>query len=45
MSKKGGFKGMDFKISSQYKPTGDQPQAIQKIAEGFQRGLQYYTLL
>lgn len=45
MSKKGGFKGMDFKISSQYKPTGDQPQAIQKIAEGFQRGLQYQTLL
>ncbi len=36
---------MDFKISSQYKPTGDQPQAIQKIAEGFQRGLQYQTLL
>ncbi len=36
---------MDFKISSQYKPTGDQPQAIQKIAEGFQRGLKYQTLL
>ena len=36
---------MDFKIQSEYKPTGDQPQAIQKIAEGFQKGLQYQTLL
>ena len=36
---------MDFKIQSEYKPTGDQPQAIQKIAEGFQKGLKYQTLL
>ncbi len=36
---------MDFKISSQYQPTGDQPQAIEKIAEGFQKGLKYQTLL
>ncbi|MEY8320365.1 excinuclease ABC subunit UvrB [Lachnospiraceae bacterium 46-61] len=36
---------MDFKISSQYKPTGDQPQAIEKLAEGFQKGLKYQTLL
>ncbi len=34
-----------FEIQSKYKPTGDQPQAIQKIAEGFQKGLQYQTLL
>ncbi len=34
-----------FQIQSEYKPTGDQPQAIQKIAEGFQKGLQYQTLL
>ena len=34
-----------FKIQSNYKPTGDQPQAIQKIAEGFQKGLKYQTLL
>lgn len=36
---------MDFKIQSEYKPTGDQPQAIEKIAEGFQKGLKYQTLL
>ena len=28
-----------FKVVSKYKPTGDQPQAIEKIAEGFQKGL------
>lgn len=36
---------MDFKICSQYQPTGDQPQAIEKLAEGFQKGLKYQTLL
>ncbi len=30
---------------SKYKPTGDQPQAIEKIAEGFQKGLKFQTLL
>ena len=25
-----------FKVVSKYKPTGDQPQAIEKIAEGLQ---------
>ena len=34
-----------FEIQSKYKPTGDQPQAIEKIAEGFQKGLKYQTLL
>lgn len=34
-----------FEIQSKYKPTGDQPQAIQKLADGFQRGLKYQTLL
>ena len=34
-----------FKVVSKYKPTGDQPQAIEKIAEGFQKGLQFQTLL
>ena len=34
-----------FQIQSEYKPTGDQPQAIEKIAEGFQKGLKYQTLL
>ncbi len=29
---------MDFKIVSEYKPTGDQPQAIDKLSEGVLRG-------
>ncbi len=29
---------MDFKLSSQYKPTGDQPQAIEELTEGIRRG-------
>ena len=34
-----------FKIHSPYQPTGDQPQAIEKLAEGFEKGLQYQTLV
>ena len=34
-----------FKVISKYKPTGDQPQAIEKIADGFQKGLKFQTLL
>ena len=34
-----------FKVVSKYKPTGDQPQTIEKIAEGFQEGLKFQTLL
>ena len=34
-----------FKVISKYKPTGDQPQAIEKIAEGFQQGKKFQTLL
>lgn len=34
-----------FKVVSKYKPTGDQPQAIEKIAKGFQKGLKFQTLL
>lgn len=33
-----------FKIHSQFQPTGDQPQAIEKIADGFQKGLKFQTL-
>ena len=33
-----------FKIHSKFQPTGDQPQAIEKIAEGFQNGLKFQTL-
>ena len=34
-----------FKIHSQFQPTGDQPQAIEKIADGFQKGLKFQTLV
>lgn len=36
---------MDFKISSQYKPTGDQPSAIKALAEGVEDQVPYQTLL
>ena len=36
---------MDFKISSQYKPTGDQPEAIQQLTEGVLRGDKAQVLL
>ncbi len=34
-----------FVLHSQYKPTGDQPQAIEKLAGGFNAGLKEQTLL
>ncbi len=34
-----------FKIKSDFKPTGDQPSAIEKIAEGLNNNLKYQTLL
>ncbi len=36
---------MDFKLASQYKPTGDQPQAIEQLSEGVRQGLPAQTLL
>ncbi len=36
---------MDFKLQSQYKPTGDQPQAIDQLVEGINDGLPAQTLL
>lgn len=36
---------MDFKIESAYKPTGDQPQAIEKLCNGLKNGADYQTLL
>ena len=36
---------MDFKLHSEYKPTGDQPQAIKELVEGFKAGNQFQTLL
>ncbi len=34
-----------FKLVSEYKPTGDQPQAIEKLVKGFKEGNQFQTLL
>ena len=36
---------MDFKLHSEYRPTGDQPQAIEELVKGFQEGNQFQTLL
>ncbi len=36
---------MDFKLDSQYKPTGDQPQAIDQLAQGVDDGAKAQTLL
>ncbi len=35
----------DFKIHSDFSPTGDQPQAIEALVKGFNEGNQYQTLL
>lgn len=36
---------MEFKLSSQYKPTGDQPQAIEQLSQGILDGAPAQTLL
>ncbi|MCD0466141.1 excinuclease ABC subunit UvrB [Flavobacterium sp. ENC] len=36
---------MEFQVSSDYSPKGDQPQAIQKLAQGVVDGEKYQTLL
>jgi excinuclease ABC subunit B len=36
---------MDFKVVSQYNPTGDQPQAIEDLVKGFESGKKFQTLL
>lgn len=36
---------MEFKLHSEYQPTGDQPQAIDALAKGFKEGNQFQTLL
>lgn len=35
----------EFKLQAPFKPTGDQPQAIAKLVEGLESGLQHQTLL
>ncbi len=37
--------GLAFKLHSEYKPTGDQPQAIEALVKGFKEGNQFQTLL
>lgn len=32
-----------FKLHSKYKPTGDQPQAIEELVRGFREGNQFET--
>ena len=34
-----------FKLVSNYKPTGDQPQAIEYLSKGIQDGKKFQTLL
>ncbi len=36
---------MEFKLHSEYKPTGDQPRAIQRIADGILAGKKHQTLM
>jgi len=35
----------EFKISSAFRPTGDQPKAIGELSQGIQKGLKAQTLL
>ncbi len=37
--------GHAFKLHAPYKPTGDQPQAIEELVKGFKEGNQFQTLL
>jgi Helicase subunit of the DNA excision repair complex len=34
-----------FRVVSEFKPTGDQPQAIRKLSDGLKRGYRFQTLL
>ena len=36
---------MDFKLQSEFKPTGDQPEAIEQLSKGILSGEKYQTLL
>ena len=35
----------EFKLTSKYKPTGDQPEAIRQLTEGIQSGERAQVLL
>lgn len=45
MVTKEGKAKMEFKLHSEYQPTGDQPQAIEALVKGFNEGNQFQTLL
>ena len=34
-----------FKLHSEFKPSGDQPEAIRRLEEGLENGLAHQTLL
>lgn len=36
---------MEFRLHSEYQPTGDQPQAIDRLVAGFMEGNQFQTLV
>lgn len=36
---------MDFKLISDFQPTGDQPEAIKQLVDGLQKGVPFQTLL
>jgi excinuclease ABC subunit B len=36
---------MDFKLISEFQPTGDQPEAIAQLVDGLDKGIPYQTLL
>jgi excinuclease ABC subunit B len=36
---------MDFKLTSDFQPTGDQPEAIAQLVDGLSKGIPYQTLL
>ena len=36
---------MEFELVSDYKPTGDQPEAIRQLVAGIQEGIEQQTLL
>lgn len=39
------MENMKFKVHAEYKPSGDQPQAIEKLINGLKRGDKHQTLL
>ncbi len=45
MTEEGDRAMAEFKLHSEYQPTGDQPQAIEALVKGFREGNQFETLL